>query len=69
MQRERERVHYSRVFKSLCLSHTLGPCAGGLSRADAESNGVRELVEGRGRGREGGVLCEREGREEGGSET
>lgn len=24
------------------LSHTLGPCAGVVSRADAESNGARE---------------------------
>ncbi len=40
---------------SLLLSHTLGPCAVDLSRADAESNGEKNWGERTDRGREGGA--------------
>ncbi len=40
---------------SLLLSHTLGPCAVDLSRADAESNGERICGERTDRGGEGGA--------------
>lgn len=41
-QRERESCHFSLPHSLPSLSHTLGPCAGVVSRADAESNGARE---------------------------